>query len=530
MLLDHRLCNRQKDWHDYGRMRSDKARSGVGEQGKPYILTKQQAASPLLNKLYRENGYSGFVSDLLPLYRSTNDVRPKACLTRKYCDDLPSVSIVLPFHNEHLSVLLRSVYSILYRSPESLLEEVILVDDASTKPDLKKPLDDHLRMNRLEKVTVLRTMGADGKRQGLIRARINGAKVATGKVLVFMDAHSEVGYNWLPPLLQPIVDDWRTVTCPFIDVIDCDTFAIRGQGSGVRGTFNWQFQYKNIPLLNATKLPVDPFENPVMAGGYFAINRFWYEALGGYDGELMIWGGEQYELSFKVWQCHGRILDVPCSHVAHIYRCKYVPFENPGIGDFLSRNYKRVAEVWMDEFKEYLYQRNPSIRNADAGDLSKQMAVRRKLKCKSFKWFMTNVMFDQEKYYPVNEPPSAFVGSLKNLQSGFCIQSNAMAKSAVRMGKCDRGSKGQFELTWRPDLRLQGADLCLDSPSSVPNGVVVFYRCHGQGGNQEWQYYPNSSQIHQTVLNMCLASSTDGTVVIRKCRQDDSSQKWKWEK
>ena len=58
-------------------------------------------------------------------------------------------------------------------------------------------------MSKIGKVKIMR----NEKREGLIRTRLSGVKAARGQVIVVLDSHVEVYHNWLPPLLQPIVED-----------------------------------------------------------------------------------------------------------------------------------------------------------------------------------------------------------------------------------------------------------------------------------------------------------------------------------
>lgn len=119
-----------------------------------------------------------------------------SCAKKKYLSELPTVSVVVPFFNEHLSTLLRTAYSVLNRSPAELIVEIILVDDASNKEFLKSKLDRYVA-EHLPKVKIVRL----NERSGLIVARLAGAKIATGDVLIFLDSHTEANTNWLPPLL-----------------------------------------------------------------------------------------------------------------------------------------------------------------------------------------------------------------------------------------------------------------------------------------------------------------------------------------
>ncbi|KAK7604907.1 hypothetical protein V9T40_006093 [Parthenolecanium corni] len=517
------------DWHDYELIKEDKKRKGNGEQGIKATLPPDYDKKKY-DALYQVNGFNALLSDFISVNRSIPDIRNADCKNIKYSGILPDVSVIVPFHDEHWSTLLRTTYSVLNRSPAKLIREIILVDDGSTKAHCSKPLDDYVAKN-LPKVKVIHLKN----RQGLIRARLAGAREARAAVLVFLDSHTEANVNWLPPLLEPIQKDYRTCVCPFIDVIDFETFAYCAQDEGARGAFDWEFFYKRLPLLPGDlKSPAKPFKSPVMAGGLFAISKKFFWELGGYDPGLDIWGGEQYELSFKIWQCGGTMLDAPCSRVGHIYR-KFPPFPNPGIGDFVGKNYRRVAEVWMDEYAEYLYKRRPHYRKIDTGDLSPQREIRKKLNCKPFKWFMEEVAFDLVKKYPPIEPPDYGFGQIKPyINDSSCLTAVKNTKTTVLRNcsnKSNVKSLQDFLLSWHKDIKVKSTDLCLDVSARGLHAAVGLYHCHNDQGNQLWRYNKTSKQLIFGHNNQrCLDHDpTTFKVFVSECDDASETQMWKVE-
>uniref|UniRef100_A0A8B9QL39 polypeptide N-acetylgalactosaminyltransferase n=1 Tax=Apteryx owenii TaxID=8824 RepID=A0A8B9QL39_APTOW len=307
------------------------------------------------------------------------------CMTLHYRPDLPPTSVIITFHNEARSTLLRTIRSVLNRTPVHLVHEIILVDDFSDDPD------DCRLLGKLPKVKCLR----NGQREGLIRSRIRGADVAQAGVLTFLDSHCEVNKDWLLPLLQRIKEDPTRVVSPVIDIINLDTFAYVAASSDLRGGFDWSlhFRWEQLsPEQKAKRLdPTEPIKTPIIAGGLFVIDKAWFNHLGKYDSAMDIWGGENFEISFRVWMCGGSLEIIPCSRVGHVFRKKH-PYVFPeGNANTYIKNTKRTAEVWMDEFKQYYYAARPAAQGRPYGNVQSRVDLRKRLKCHSFKWYLENV-------------------------------------------------------------------------------------------------------------------------------------------
>ncbi|XP_055372588.1 putative polypeptide N-acetylgalactosaminyltransferase 9 isoform X2 [Condylostylus longicornis] len=494
-----------------------------GEMGKPVVLPKNLTADiqKLVDDGWSKNAFNQYVSDLVSVHRSLPDPRDAWCKEQNYLKNLPKTDVIICFHNEAWTILLRTVHSVLDRSPEHLIGNIILVDDFSDMPHTKRQLEEYFIP--YPKVKIIRAP----KREGLIRARLLGARHAKSAVLTYLDSHCECTEGWLEPLLDRIARNSTTVVCPVIDVINDATleYHYRDSGGVNVGGFDWnlQFSWHAVPEKEKQrhKNSAEPVWSPTMAGGLFSINRKFFELLGTYDSGFDIWGGENLELSFKTWMCGGTLEIVPCSHVGHIFR-KRSPYKWRSGVNVLKRNSVRLAEVWMDDYAKYYYQRIGNDKG-DFGDVSSRRELRKRLNCKSFKWYLDNIY--PELFIPGEALAS---GEIANDYTNMCIDSaNKPDDEITTVGPYEchgQGGNQYWMLSKAGEIRRD--ESCLDYAGQD----VMLYPCHGSKGNQFWQYMEETQQLRHGSSEKCLAINlTKDKLLMEDCDARYPRQKWRLE-
>ncbi|KAM9470771.1 putative polypeptide N-acetylgalactosaminyltransferase 8 [Clarias gariepinus] len=422
---------------------------------------------------YERYGYNAYLSDRLPINRPLPDTRDPRCAKKVYPEQLPSLSVILIFLNEALSILKRAIHSIIHRTPAHLLKEIILVDDHSTFEDLKESLDFYVATTQKQHPQLKIVRVRHDRQKGLAQARVSGWGAATGDVVAILDAHIEVHVMWAEPMLARIKADRTVVVSPVFDRVNYYNLEVVRYAPAAHA-FDWALWCMYAGFNNEWyKLndPSSPGKSPSVMGILVADRAFLGE-IGSLDGDMEVYGGENVELGIRVWTCGGSIEIVPCSKIAHIERA-HKPYM-PDLSIAMKRNALRVADIWMDEYKHHVniaWNLPLKGHGIDIGDTSERKKLREKLGCKPFKWYVENV-------YPKLDSWTNLLayGGMTNLD----------------------------------------AQLCLDQ-GPVPGHIPVAYGCHYYGPQNTFyrksgELYVGGIKSHKYNDNRCLADSGTGEV------------------
>nr|KAF6336584.1 polypeptide N-acetylgalactosaminyltransferase 3 [Myotis myotis] len=411
--------------------------------------------------------FNAFASDRISLHRDLGpDTRPPECIEQKFkrCPPLPTTSVIIVFHNEAWSTLLRTVHSVLYSTPAILLKEIILVDDASVAEYLHDKLEEYIKQFPIVKIVRQR------ERKGLITARLLGATVATAETLTFLDAHCECFYGWLEPLLARIAENYTAVVSPDIASIDMNTFEFNKPspyGSNHnRGNFDWSlsFGWEALPdhERQRRKDETYPIKTPTFAGGLFSISKEYFEYIGTYDEEMEIWGGENIEMSFR---------------------------------------------------KSF-------------GDLSKRFEIKHRLQCKNFTWYLNNIY--PEVYVPdLNPVISGYIKSVGQPLCLDVGENNQGSKPLILYTCHGLGGNQYFEYSAQHEIRHNiQKELCLHAAPGPVQLKTCTYKGHKTvaTGEQIWEIQKDLL-LYNPFLKMCLSANGEHPSLV-SCNPSDPLQKW----
>lgn len=449
-----------------------------------------------------------------------------------------SLSVVLPCAGEG-EFAFKTVRSVFDSTPQSILREIIVVDDGSSPPLETTHLTEDVRAQY--RVRVIR----HAETVGLIGAKKDGGDAATGDIVVFFDCHVAPQPGWHRSFLGLIAENYRRIVVPVITDLDVTHWRQRGGNRGQAKCYlTWDADFKWFDSN-------DPYV-PVLSGGLLGISKRWWNETGGYDEKMIGWGGENLDQSLRSWLCGGEIMMAKDSFVAHMWRVPGDPRTAPRYTvkpGAANANRARAAVAWFGEFGEKLGsfpQLAPDRRGPDGGpwygDIGNILEVRQRLKCRSFAWFMHRF---KHVYEDGGLIPAETFG-IRAVADGQCLtyegqpgtSPNGYGRAVLR--PCEPGSERQRWHVANRDMSRQGqccsgirawnTDQCIIGASQGTAVKTFVCDIAGKRPDQAWEL-TSDGRIRQRgrrhfLGDRCLEPSGAGDVEERSCPAAGRAASW----
>jgi polypeptide N-acetylgalactosaminyltransferase len=207
---------------------------------------------------------------------------------------------------------------------------------------------------------------------------------------------------------------------------------------------------------------------------------------------------------------------MPCSRIHHIFRKGGHAYSLPP--GHVAKNKLRTAAIWMDEYAFIVREAiGATDNNIEIGSLDEMKALRERLQCKSFDWFLKNV-------YPegiiTDRSDIRALGEVKHVTSNHCLDTmqRNWADSPVGAYPCHgKGSQRFLSLSTTHELRPVGnLELCLTARLTIT-------WCEASHDTQ-WDTTAEG-QLKSRINNQCLIVDDAFKLQLVACASD-AKQRW----
>jgi glycosyltransferase involved in cell wall biosynthesis len=218
------------------------------------------------------------------------------------------ISFIITSRNESKSILEATITGLLSTSAR-YATEIIVIDDGSSVPIAGLCRDVRLFRNP-EPI-------------GVSQSRRRGANIATGDVLVWLDAHMTFADNWLDQMLAHVESgsllcsaawDYNRSTC-YCWGVDIEWCAERNYEKGLSPGF--------IVRHRTSRPRQDAAEVPMVIGSCYMMSRSSYNKLGGFSPLFRAWGQDDVDISIRAWISGLGVKCITQAAVGHLYRSKF---------------------------------------------------------------------------------------------------------------------------------------------------------------------------------------------------------------
>ena len=502
-----------------------------------------------LEQKYHRNISIHWLRELLP---ETPRLWDRKCFQDETFQE--TLSVVIPYYNEDLMLLLRTITTLVYRTPPNNLLEILLIDDCSDDD-----ISDEIRAYA-EGMRIPVKLSRNAQKLGIANARLLGINNALGSVIMILDSHMEVGEVWLEPLLRVLTDKPRALAVPRLRMRNEADKNAFDREHGPLWTVDLTNGYGLIQFGRSIDAKAVKGEEhlPVMSVGLFG------GAFAGYRSYLLEiyplavlakkWGIENSRISIRSWLCGEGIFVSPCSFVSHtngpdVMLSRYSKEQPSMMEDLKKESMAEVINFIKDETDKL-----KMISRVANTDEAKQIIIKTSKEIqnyfnpddhqcvKDFKWHSDNILSQMYGYTPMDSSDSLYVGQVKSLTfPDMCLEH---AGSKLNVYFCRKQplvleDSHVIQFTKNYAIRVLGPNLCFDLgyPSKDKESVTtMFYGCHANNGNdgvtgvtQTISYIPNNKWIYHNNSERCLDAT--GLVNMQEvhwtpCNMDNKGQLW----